>query len=538
MLEGGKQGWKHGENPTARKPTRHCSRRSRAAWTRPRWSGHRGPARSTGAAPASTPAPVGPQGRRDRRAARHGRGLRERRTSRRRAGRAARRGRHPAGHRRPGPDETWDGARLRQKRQHHLLLPERPQIQKQIRHPRLQRQSRPRPRRPVARLLRPPGTHPRHRNPDHPAHPPSAELQERHARRRDSRDRLPGLRESGAPPLLPAFALSAIGDGMSAVGVAWLAIRIAAPADRDLVVGVAVAAYTLPGAAGAVLLARPLRGLSEPAPRRRRRDAARGDAEHDPDAVRVGRSAGRGRMWRCWPRLRSCTPGASPASTRWSPSTCRRSTARPGTRCCRDFDGRLRHRPAAGRPGSGGCRARAAGCRRRRVLRDPCRRRRHGEGAAKDGRGRGCRRAGPGPGVRGDRPQPGAGRAARPDRGLLLPVRAGRGGAAAVRDRAAARQRRAARPVLDRVRYRCDHRQHRRRGNPPPSGLAGPGGGGDRLGCRARPAGPAAPARPRPGLLRRRRPALCALSRLVSHLVPAGEPAGSCSPRSWPPAAR
>jgi MFS family permease len=62
--------------------------------------------------------------------------------------------------------------------------------------------------------------------------------------------------------LLPAFAVSAIGDGMSAVGVAWLAIRIATPADRGLVVGVAVAAYTLPGAAGAVLLARPLGRLA------------------------------------------------------------------------------------------------------------------------------------------------------------------------------------------------------------------------------------------------------------------------------------
>ncbi len=62
--------------------------------------------------------------------------------------------------------------------------------------------------------------------------------------------------------LLPAFAVSAVGDGMSAVGVAWLAIRIAPPADRGLVVGVAVAAYTLPGAAGAVLLARPLRALA------------------------------------------------------------------------------------------------------------------------------------------------------------------------------------------------------------------------------------------------------------------------------------
>jgi predicted MFS family arabinose efflux permease len=62
--------------------------------------------------------------------------------------------------------------------------------------------------------------------------------------------------------LLPVFAVSAIGDGMSAVGVAWLAIRIATPAGRGLVVGVAIAAYSLPGAAGAVLLARPLRGLA------------------------------------------------------------------------------------------------------------------------------------------------------------------------------------------------------------------------------------------------------------------------------------
>jgi hypothetical protein len=49
---------------------------------------------------------------------------------------------------------------------------------------------------------------------------------------------------------------------MSAVGVAWLALRIAPPGNGGLVVGVAVAAYTLPGAAGAVLLARPLRRLA------------------------------------------------------------------------------------------------------------------------------------------------------------------------------------------------------------------------------------------------------------------------------------
>lgn len=49
---------------------------------------------------------------------------------------------------------------------------------------------------------------------------------------------------------------------MSAVGVAWLAIRIAPFGDRGLLVGAAVAAYTLPGAAGAVLLARPMRALA------------------------------------------------------------------------------------------------------------------------------------------------------------------------------------------------------------------------------------------------------------------------------------
>ncbi len=59
---------------------------------------------------------------------------------------------------------------------------------------------------------------------------------------------------------LPGFAVSAVGDGMSAVAVAWLALHLAAPADAGLVVGAAVAAYTLPGAAGAVAFARLLRG--------------------------------------------------------------------------------------------------------------------------------------------------------------------------------------------------------------------------------------------------------------------------------------
>lgn len=61
---------------------------------------------------------------------------------------------------------------------------------------------------------------------------------------------------------MPAFAVSAVGDGMSAVGVAWLGLRIAPPGNGGLVVGLAVAAYTLPGAAGAVLLSRPLRALA------------------------------------------------------------------------------------------------------------------------------------------------------------------------------------------------------------------------------------------------------------------------------------
>jgi predicted MFS family arabinose efflux permease len=51
---------------------------------------------------------------------------------------------------------------------------------------------------------------------------------------------------------------------LRAGGVGGPAIGRPAPADRGLVVGVAVAAYTLPGAAGAVLLARPLRKLASP----------------------------------------------------------------------------------------------------------------------------------------------------------------------------------------------------------------------------------------------------------------------------------
>jgi len=60
--------------------------------------------------------------------------------------------------------------------------------------------------------------------------------------------------------VLPGAAASALGDGMSAVAIAWLALRLAPAGSRGLWVGAAVAAYSLPGAAGAVALRRWLGG--------------------------------------------------------------------------------------------------------------------------------------------------------------------------------------------------------------------------------------------------------------------------------------
>jgi predicted MFS family arabinose efflux permease len=61
--------------------------------------------------------------------------------------------------------------------------------------------------------------------------------------------------------LMPAFALSDLGDGMSNVAVAWLALSLAPTGSPGPLVGVAVAAYLLPGVAGAFLLGRWLRPL-------------------------------------------------------------------------------------------------------------------------------------------------------------------------------------------------------------------------------------------------------------------------------------
>jgi DHA3 family macrolide efflux protein-like MFS transporter len=64
--------------------------------------------------------------------------------------------------------------------------------------------------------------------------------------------------------VLPGTAASALGDGMSAVAIAWLAIELAPPGRRGLWVGAAVAAYSLPGAVGAVALRRWLVGRHGP----------------------------------------------------------------------------------------------------------------------------------------------------------------------------------------------------------------------------------------------------------------------------------
>jgi Major Facilitator Superfamily len=70
----------------------------------------------------------------------------------------------------------------------------------------------------------------------------------------------PAVRHPVFRRVLPGAALSALGDGMSAVAIAWLALELAPPSTRGLWVGAAVAAYSLPGAIGAVVLRRWLRG--------------------------------------------------------------------------------------------------------------------------------------------------------------------------------------------------------------------------------------------------------------------------------------
>lgn len=62
--------------------------------------------------------------------------------------------------------------------------------------------------------------------------------------------------------VLPGLAVSALGDGMALVAVTWLALEVAPPGQRGVWVAIAVAAYTLPGAAGTIVFGRLLSGRS------------------------------------------------------------------------------------------------------------------------------------------------------------------------------------------------------------------------------------------------------------------------------------
>ncbi|MEU9419983.1 MFS transporter [Streptomyces sp. NPDC048272] len=61
--------------------------------------------------------------------------------------------------------------------------------------------------------------------------------------------------------LLPVFALSDLGDGMSVVAVAWSAFALGPDGGQGTLAGIAVAAYVLPGALGALVLGRWMRRL-------------------------------------------------------------------------------------------------------------------------------------------------------------------------------------------------------------------------------------------------------------------------------------
>jgi MFS family permease len=67
------------------------------------------------------------------------------------------------------------------------------------------------------------------------------------------------LRKRGARSLLAGLGACALGDGMSAVSIPWLAVRIAPAGELGIYVGVAVAAYALPGVIGAWGFGRALR---------------------------------------------------------------------------------------------------------------------------------------------------------------------------------------------------------------------------------------------------------------------------------------
>ncbi|MCU7723827.1 MFS transporter [Actinoplanes sp. KI2] len=70
------------------------------------------------------------------------------------------------------------------------------------------------------------------------------------------------LRQPVLRRVLPGMMISALGDGMSMVAVAWLALAIARPGQAGVWIGLAVAAYALPAPVGAALLAGVMRRLT------------------------------------------------------------------------------------------------------------------------------------------------------------------------------------------------------------------------------------------------------------------------------------
>ena len=67
------------------------------------------------------------------------------------------------------------------------------------------------------------------------------------------------VRDPRTRRLLSGLGISALGDGMSTVTIAWLAVLIAPAAKAGAYVGVAISAYTLPGVVGALAFGRLLR---------------------------------------------------------------------------------------------------------------------------------------------------------------------------------------------------------------------------------------------------------------------------------------
>lgn len=67
------------------------------------------------------------------------------------------------------------------------------------------------------------------------------------------------LRDPATRRLLTGLGVSSLGDGMSAVTIAWLAVRVAPSGKLGAFVGLALAAYTLPGVIGALAFGRIVR---------------------------------------------------------------------------------------------------------------------------------------------------------------------------------------------------------------------------------------------------------------------------------------